>query len=224
MPENGGGFTVLGALNKNVAASYVSTNLTWWQASDDIAVITPVRPGTSPFVRDLIDRVEEKPIGNPAVGPHRIPWEVSQEDEYEQFVRGLGLPAEADTAVCASDIRMNDEHGVARALRDWLDRQRRVGGRTTFNVKDIHQQTLRIYQRSRAHRRIRDRGVRAMTIHQAKNREFDSVIVLWPYEVVGSSDRQRRLLYNGITRAKRQALVIVQNPDRLGHPPFVPDA
>jgi superfamily I DNA/RNA helicase len=61
-----------------------------------------------------------------------------------------------------------------------------------------------------------------MTIHQAKNREFDSVIVLWPYEVAGVVDRQRRLLYNAITRAQRQAVVVVQNPARLQQPPFVP--
>ena len=61
-----------------------------------------------------------------------------------------------------------------------------------------------------------------MTVHQAKNREFDSVIILWPYEVAGTADRQRRLLYNAVTRAKRQVLVIVQNPARLCQPPFVP--
>ena len=87
----------------------------------------------------------------------------------------------------------------------------------------ILQQARRIHQRSRAHRRVRDQGVRAMTIHQAKNREFDSVLVLWPYEVAGSAERQRRLLYNAITRAKRQALVVVQSPERLTRPPFVPD-
>jgi hypothetical protein len=27
-------------------------------------------------------------------------------------------------------------------------------------------------------------GLRALTIHQAKNREFSNVILLWPYEVV----------------------------------------
>ena len=60
-----------------------------------------------------------------------------------------------------------------------------------------------------------------MTVRQAKNREFDSVIVLWPYEVAGSADRRRRLLYNAITRAKRQAVVVVQNPNRLREPPFL---
>ena len=60
-----------------------------------------------------------------------------------------------------------------------------------------------------------------MTIHQAKNREFHSVIVLWPYEVAGTIARQRRLLYNAITRAKYRVLVVVQNPNRLCQPPFV---
>ena len=60
-----------------------------------------------------------------------------------------------------------------------------------------------------------------MTIHQAKNREFHSVIVLWPYEVAGSVERQRRLLYNAITRAKFRVLVVVQNRGRLDQPPFI---
>ncbi|HBB16115.1 MAG TPA: hypothetical protein DCZ97_03615 [Syntrophus sp. (in: bacteria)] len=63
-----------------------------------------------------------------------------------------------------------------------------------------------------------------MTVHQAKNREFDSVIVLWPLQIQGSSERHRRLLYNAVTRAKKQVIVIVQDPkkDRLGKPPFAP--
>ena len=61
-----------------------------------------------------------------------------------------------------------------------------------------------------------------MTIHQAKNREFQVVIVLGG----GSSGRRcplaRRWLYNAITRAKRRAIVIVQDPKkkRLSAPPF----
>jgi superfamily I DNA/RNA helicase len=65
-----------------------------------------------------------------------------------------------------------------------------------------------------------------MKIHQAKNREFDNVIVLWPYQVTGTSaESLRRLLYNGITRAKLRALVIVQSlpkQTRLSSPPFAP--
>jgi superfamily I DNA/RNA helicase len=60
-----------------------------------------------------------------------------------------------------------------------------------------------------------------MTVHQAKNREFSRVIVLWPYEVPREMEKQRRLLYNAITRAKAHAVVIVQSPNRLDQPPFI---
>ncbi len=63
-----------------------------------------------------------------------------------------------------------------------------------------------------------------MTIHQAKNREFDRVLILWPVMVPGDVEKQRRLLYNAVTRAKNAATIIVQDPkptsSRLGSPPF----
>jgi hypothetical protein len=224
LPTNGNGFTVLGARNVNVGASYVSKNLTWWRDGNDIAVITPVRAETSPFVRDLLARVEDGPISDPPVGPHRIPWEASQEDECNRFLEALGLPNETSAEVQAADLPACGGSGPSRALHRWLERQRRVAGRTSFLAGEIREQVRRIHQRSRAYRRTRDRGVRAMTIHQAKNREFDSVIVLWPYKVAACPDRQRRLLYNAITRAKLRVLVVVQNPKRLQQPPFVAES
>lgn len=220
VPPNGPGFFTLPALNHNVGASYVSRNLTWWRQSNDIAVITPVRAGNSLFVRSLISRVERGPIGETPVGPHRVPWEISQEDELERFLAELALPDDPSAEIRASEVPLAGD-GPSIALSAWFDRQRRVGGRTSFTVGDVRDQARLIHQRSRAYRRLREVGVRAMTIHQAKNREFDSVIVLWPYEVQGSADRQRRLLYNAITRAKRQVVVVVQNPDRVNQPPFV---
>jgi DNA helicase IV len=59
-----------------------------------------------------------------------------------------------------------------------------------------------------------------MTVHQAKNREFDGVIVLWPYTVAGDEEQHRRLLYNAITRAQRWFTVIAQNATILARPPF----
>ena len=64
-----------------------------------------------------------------------------------------------------------------------------------------------------------------MTVPQAKNREFEDVIVLWPIAVPKDQEWQRRQLYNAITRAKSRVLVIVQDPNpkddsRLGAPPF----
>lgn len=59
-----------------------------------------------------------------------------------------------------------------------------------------------------------------MTVHGAKNREFENVILLWPAAVVGSDDQKRRLLYNAVTRAKVRCLVLVQASAQLVQPPF----
>ena len=49
-----------------------------------------------------------------------------------------------------------------------------------------------------------------MTIHQAKNREFDNVFVVWPYTVPADSEYKRRLLYNAITRSRANCMVLVR--------------
>lgn len=48
------------------------------------------------------------------------------------------------------------------------------------------------------------------TVHGAKNREFENVFVLWNPNIVGnwSGEEQRRLLYNAVTRAKQNCIVL----------------
>jgi len=50
-----------------------------------------------------------------------------------------------------------------------------------------------------------------LTVHGAKNREFDHVFVFWtPYKAVKwSEEERRRLLYNAVTRAKLDCTVLV---------------
>ena len=72
----------------------------------------------------------------------------------------------------------------------------------------------RQFRRSDVHR------WKAMTVHGAKNREFDNVIVLWPAAVGGSDDQKRRLLYNAVTRAKERCIVLVQAAAHMSLPPF----
>ncbi|MYB38819.1 MAG: AAA family ATPase [Gammaproteobacteria bacterium] len=222
VPENGGGFTALPAHNHNVGASFVSRNLTWWRGAADIAVLTPSR---CPFVRDLLARVAEREFPNKhgGFGPHKIPWEESQEEAREGFIERLGLPADG-TEVSVDDLSLDDAGGPMDGLRGWFEKQARLAGRTGFTSEEIRLEAHRIHQRSRAYRRVKNGGVRAMTIHQAKNREFHSVIVLWPYKVAGDDERRRRLLYNAISRARQQVLVVVQGPRRLQEPPFVATA
>jgi DNA helicase IV len=57
-------------------------------------------------------------------------------------------------------------------------------------------------------------------VQQAKNREFEGVVVIWPYQVGGDIEHKRRLLYNAITQAKRWSNIIVQGQSILAAPPF----
>lgn len=63
-------------------------------------------------------------------------------------------------------------------------------------------------------------GIPVMSIHQAKNRQFDHVVILWPPGVPGSDEWKARLLYNGITRAVNSCKVFIRIRDLLKQPPF----
>jgi superfamily I DNA/RNA helicase len=73
----------------------------------------------------------------------------------------------------------------------------------------------------RRHGYSRQAQFAAMTVRQAKNREFDHVVVLWPYIIPNDAEQRRRLLYNAITRAKRSCAVLVQVQELLEAPPFI---
>jgi len=48
------------------------------------------------------------------------------------------------------------------------------------------------------------------TVHGAKNREFDNVIIIWPYKVPSDAEQKRRLLYNAVTRSRRNCMLLVR--------------
>jgi DNA helicase IV len=59
-----------------------------------------------------------------------------------------------------------------------------------------------------------------LTVQQAKNREFEGVVVIRAYQVGGDIEHKRRLLYNAVTRAKRWCNVIFQGKNILTAAPF----
>ena len=104
----------------------------------------------------------------------------------------------------------------------WLDIQRRTQGRIEFSKEEIVEAIQQSFSNRKHSNATTQRMPLAMTIHGAKNREFDVVIVLWPASmgVGGNADQKRRLLYNAVTRAKSRCLVLVQAQDALLQPPF----
>ena len=111
---------------------------------------------------------------------------------------------------------------AVRTVRDWLVRQRVTRGLQELAPEDLRHQMSRALSLRRRHGYRREPMFSAMTIQQAKNREFDHVVVLWPYTVPNDDGQRRRLLYNAITRAKRSCTVLVQAQNLLQAPPFVP--
>jgi superfamily I DNA/RNA helicase len=96
---------------------------------------------------------------------------------------------------------------ASTALRKLLIRNKSELSRIEF--ENIVKQTVHKFDNYIAEEKFKK--IILTTIHGAKNREFDSVIVLWPYEVAGDILYKRKLLYNAITRAKKSAIVIVQH-------------
>jgi hypothetical protein len=87
-----------------------------------------------------------------------------------------------------------------------------VKGQLQFSDDELTTAVDRILQARRSFLPTSYPGrIRAMTINQAKNREFEGVIILWPLALGGDLESQRRRLYNALTRAQKWAIVIVQD-------------
>lgn len=221
-------FRVFEAPNPNVAAGYVATALAWY-GSNETALLSPTRPATSPFVQRACARLEESPMTPRAlgreVGPFRVVWERDAAALEGDILRHLAVPDDPDaTCVFGADLFNHRVRGL-KQVRSLLERHRRLTHTTEVTASRVRQsvgqacQTLRAHSTGDSH----VHGLRCMTIHQAKNCEFSNVVLLWPYEVRGDEEKQRRLAYNAITRAQRRVTVVVQSTPaehRSQRPPF----
>ena len=200
------------------AAAFISLTM----APDDnkaSVLLSAVRAGTSSWVDQVITLVTTKKYRN--VGPVPITWETSAESLADATIAALGI-ANGNGRISAAAILALPKGTVTTQLARWVEHHRRVLGITEFGAVDVRFQVRRIVQRIRSYGALSPNARRVMTIHQAKNREFPVVILLWPFQVPGNVLLARRWLYNAITRAKRRAIIIVQDPKkaRLQVPPF----
>lgn len=217
-----GGFGLKGVAAASLGAWEVASKIAKWRELGTVAVITPVGAGRSQFVRQVVDRVCREPIGKTwKVGPFKLQWESVPDDEVNDTCQKIALPDADDRRVRIEDLKFASEGRSAR-VRAWLSRQRRLFGRTEFSAGEVRAVVKDVVQQGRVFSSREERHLVALTVHQAKNREFDRVIVLWPYEVSGNDERKRRLAYNAITRARQEAFVIVQGEERTQQSPFVP--
>lgn len=215
------------AKNANVGAGGAARSLAY-NGLKDVVVLTPTGPESSAFVCDVVLRLTEKPIQpsgvKAPVGPFRVEWESSSENEREALLAKLGDLSSGISLSRLAEI-CQSKRDAERDLYAWALGQHRLKGLVNFTEAGLIAAAGRILQSRRAF--LPDKPstiIRAMTINQAKNREFEGVIVLWPFIVGGDLDSHRRKLYNAITRAKRWACVVVQEnavgKSRLAKAPF----
>ena len=210
-------FRIIAARGIAMAAAYLA-NAIAWRRGGNVAIITPSLAGN--FSRDVLDRVCHQACGAQGNGPYSIHWDRSDNEEVGRLLRGLelaeGSSLDTTLTVLANLPRSMAVHGACT----WAKYQARAAGKRTFCQAEIEAAVTRHVAMQRQRFGIDQHPFTAMTVQQAKNREFEGVVVLWPFTVGGDAEQKRRLLYNAITRAKRWCTVIVQSDQLLAGAPF----
>lgn len=224
--DPGSGFEVMSAAAAAQGGACVCWRVRSWTKHGQIAVISATARGTSPFSDQVVEWASTKTStakeSRTTAGPYPVAWESRDDEARQSVLDALALPGEpAATMLCDDLAALAHEVGV-QDVADWVRRQKFVRGRATVTVAEVVEEVSQIVRRRRAFGPNRPWHRRALTIHQAKNREFESVIVLWPLKMAGTVQRKRRLLYNAVTRARGRVIVIVQDPKGsvLGGPLF----
>jgi len=212
-------FKVMATPAPALAATCLANAIAWRQGGN-VAVLTPSRQGG--FADGAVGRVCAGPQGTRRSGPFAIEWESSEDQDAAALWAQLAIGdrCSADDALAAMAALRGE--APVNMTREWVVRQRSTRGIQEFSGDELRRQLgrARAVQRRYSHRRPTEFA--AMTIQQAKNREFEHVVVLWPYTVPNGDEQRRRLLYNAITRAKRSCTVLVQAEQLLTAPPFAP--
>lgn len=213
----GPSFKILKATGPYMPAAFLANAIRWRQGGN-VAVITPSLSGG--FAQSVVERVTQHECGKHKSGPFPIRWERSDGDEAAAFAKALQLNEEStpEQAVAALEQLL-----PAAAIKDtiaWVRLQARAAGVGTFHRADIVARIARCVSMRRHRLGGHSSLFTALTVQQAKNREFEGVVILWPYQVGGDDEHKRRLLYNAVTRARRWCTVILQGASLLKAAPF----
>jgi superfamily I DNA/RNA helicase len=168
--------------------------------SGDCAVICPSH---DPFINKALGSCNAQ-----LVKKQRSPitWheERAREKEVDRIASSLSV----------EDLKVKYEDGdghsprIGHQIAMSIERFARLRGLREIPKNVISAFVERAVQNRRAHSPTSSRRV-VTTIHGAKNREFENVIVIWSYKVLPNPEAKRRLLYNAITRARKRCMLIV---------------
>ena len=215
-PKSGKLFMVASTPKAPLAGAWINSNLSWYGGGKRVAIITPTY-GT--FARSALAWAAANKTKKGA-GPYNVDWENSEAKAAAEYLAKIQLADRSDSISIAAVLAAAGDARTTRDVTEWLDIQRRTKAKVQFTRDDVVKLVEQSFSQRHQSRRNDVRGWKGMTIHGAKNREFDNVIVLWPAAVGGSDDQKRRLLYNAVTRAKERCIVLVQAVAHTSLPPF----
>lgn len=215
-PKHGKLFQVCPTHNQGLAGTYLSNALAWYGYGKSVAVIAPTVRGFATQTLDWVARNTTKQ-GN---GPYSVRLEESETKAAEKLLSSLALKDQNNAEEVIELLAESGDILAKKEINEWMSTQRRTRGTQTFTKAEIERVIKQSFARKRLLQKANEGGWKAMSVHGAKNREFDIVIVLWPAAVRGSDEQKRRLLYNAITRAKERCLILVQAKVSLAQAPF----
>jgi hypothetical protein len=219
VPDGGREFRLTATPGVPLMATWLANAVRFRRNGGTLAVLTPSRGG---LAAAAVARVAAGPIGRQQSGPFTIAWENSDVEDLDSIWNRVALAGQCQIQEAIAALHAVRDDPILLRTRDWLKSKERTSGITHISAPEIHAQVERLVTRRRQFGGRRDPTLSAMTIHQAKNREFDHVVVIWPHRVPNGDDQRRRLLYNAITRARRSCTVLVQAQQLLDSAPFAP--
>ena len=144
--------------------------------------------------------------------PHlsRVHWkrDISSRLEAERLKAELGIKRPAADYSTPWTAPNGAASPLASLVIRGAERQARLLGHCDVPQRLVERLAERAVQRATAFSMQSPLHL-ATNVHGAKNLEFDNVILVWTYKLPPSQEQQRRLLYNGITRARKNCAVLV---------------
>lgn len=185
----------------------------WWIISQ--IAIPPFRwKGNCALISPTLDSFVNKTLEscNSQLGKRNLPAiyfhaETSQEHEIKALTEALGISTTASNDWTPQNVPVSP---LGQHVIDRVQHYCRLRGIKSIPKQLVASFAERTVSTQRAYG-LRSANRIVSTIHGTKNREFENVFVLWNSHTVGhwSTEEQRRLLYNAVTRAKNNCLVVV---------------
>lgn len=201
-----------------LVAWQICSQLAWGKipVGNSMVLISPVRPGSSPWVQGILDALEKGFEEKWKFHPRPFRWEGGEEEQYEAAVAAVRALMGTDQDITRSALRSceRSDDSIVRMAASQGRRLASLRGEKTLPTSEFLDILKKASHSASAFRHDRQSARLAMTMYGAKNREFDYVFIAWPYKVQDDAMFKRKLLYNAVTRARKGVVLFVQGGEK----------